>query len=48
MKLGMEVDPSQGHTVLDKDLAPPLQKGAQLPQFSAFRPTSVVAKWLDG
>jgi len=31
MKLGMEVGLVRGHTVLDRDAAPPI--GAQLPQF---------------
>jgi len=44
MALGMEVDLSLGHIVLDRDLAPPPQKGVTAPN---FRPISIVAKLLD-
>ena len=45
MKLGTEVGPGPGHTVLDKNPAPPVSSGAQPPN---FQPMSVVAKRLDG
>jgi len=47
MKLGMEVGLGPGHTVLDKDPAPPPKKtgGRATP---TFRPMSIVAKWLYG
>jgi len=44
MKLGVEEGLGSDHIVLDGDPAPPPQKGHS-PQ---FRPTSVVAKRLDG
>jgi len=44
MKLGMQVGLSPGHTVLDREPAPPPQRGRAL----NFWPISVVAKWLHG
>jgi len=45
MPLGREVGPGPGDIVLDGDPAPPPQKGGRAPN---FRPTSIVAKRLDG
>jgi len=45
MKLGMQVGLSPGHILLDGDPPPYPQRGTAPPN---FRPTSVVAKWLDG
>jgi len=44
MSIGMEVDLSPGHIVLDGNIAPP-PKGHSPP---SFRPMSVVTKRLDG
>jgi len=44
MKLGMQVSLGPGHIVLDRDPCPASQTGTA----PNFRPTSVVAKWLDG
>jgi len=45
MKHDMQVGLGPGHIVLDGDLAPLSEKGAEPHN---FRPISVVAKWLDG
>ena len=47
MPLGTEVGFGLEDIVLDEDPASPPQKGGGAPLLS-FRPTSVVAKWLDG
>jgi len=46
MRLGMEVGLDPGHIVLDRDPAPPPEKGAQEPP--DFRPMYTMAKRLDG
>jgi len=47
MPLGMEVGLGSGDIVIDRDPAPPLQKGAELPtKFSAHM--FILAKQLDG
>jgi len=45
MKLGVEVGLGPVHIALDGDAAPLPKRGATLPN---FRPTFVVAEWLDG
>ena len=45
MPLGMEVGVSPGNFVLDGDRAP-YPEGGKIPP--NFRPTLIVAKWLDG
>jgi len=44
MKLGMQIGLDPGHTVLDRNPAPPPQTGTAPDN----QPVSVVAKWLDG
>jgi len=44
MKLGVQVGLGPGHIVVDRDAAPPPQRG----RAPNFRPISVVATWLDG